>query len=435
MSGWEGTAIIVVAIMASAFFSGSETGLVSVNRIRLRARARMGQPGAGRLTKILDRQEKALSTVLVGNNITVVGGSVVATVMAQAHFASAGPAVATVLMTVLLLIFGEIVPKSYFRARADTAMLYASRPLYGVSIVLKPFVGLASLFTDLLFVMFRKQRKSTFVTREELRLIVRESGREGVLRLWQKRMLEGVFELGSTVVREVMIPLPDVVSISEDASIETLKAQLRSKGHTRFPVYRRRVDEITGLLNVFDVLFSQRRIPPGSSIKSFVRPIPVIPETKRIDILLYELQRERAPMAVIVNEFGACIGIVTVEDIVEEIMGEMTDEHERAELKIRPLEKGVFLLDAKTDIDDINAELELRLPKERYDTVGGLVLKSLGRIPKVGERVTVGKVTFEVLGVHKFGIKTIKVILPKGPREGGVGGTDGDGGSIGKKQP
>jgi CBS domain containing-hemolysin-like protein len=414
MSGWDGAAIILVAILASAFFSGAETGLVSVNRIRLRARARMGQPGAGRLNRILNRQEKALSTVLVGNNITVVGGSVVATAMAQSHFASAGPALATACMTLLLLIFGEIVPKSYFRARADTVMPGASGPLYGVSIVLKPLVGLASYLTDLLFLLLRKQRRSTFVTREELRLIVRESGREGVLRLWQKRMLEGVFEFGSTVVREVMIPLPDVVSMSEDASVETLKAQLRSKGHTRFPVYRGRVDEITGLLNVFDVLFSQRKIPQGSSVKSFVRPIPVFPETKRIDILLYELQRERAPMAVIVNEFGACIGIVTVEDIVEEIMGEMTDEHESAELKIRPLGKGVFLLDAKTDIDDINVELELELPKERYDTVGGLVLKSLGRIPEVGEKVTVGRVTFEVLGVHKFGIKTIKAILPKG---------------------
>jgi CBS domain containing-hemolysin-like protein len=433
VSEWVAVVLITLAVMASAFFSGAETGLVSVNRIRLRARARMGQPGSRRLSKILSKQEKALSTVLVGNNITVVGGSAVATVLAQSHFASAGPALATVVMSALLMVFGEIVPKSYFRARADTIMLRAAQPLYGVFVVLRPVVEATSKFTGLLFMLLRKQRKSTFVTREELRLIVRESGREGVLRLWQKRMLEGVFELGSTVVREVMIPLPDVVSISEDANVETLKALLRSKGHTRFPVYRGRVDEISGLLNVFDVLFSQRRIQPGASVKPFIRPIPVIPETKRIDILLYELQRERAPMAVIVNEFGACIGIVTVEDIVEEITGEMTDEHERAELKIRPLGKGVFLLDAKTDIDDINAELELRLPKERYDTVGGLVLKSLGRIPEVGEKVTVGGVTFEVMGVHKFGIKTIKAILPKSPRSGG--GSDGGGGSVEEKRP
>jgi putative hemolysin len=414
MSGLEGAAIIVVALLASAFFSGSETGMVSVNRIRLRARARMGQPGARRLNRILEKQEKALNTVLVGNNLTVVGGSVVATAIAQNHFAAAGPFVATVLMTILLLIFGEIVPKSYFRARADAVMPRASGPLYAVSIVLKPLVELASFITGFLFLLIRKRRRSTFVTREELRLIVRESGREGVLRLWQKRMLEGVFELGSTVVREVMIPLPDVVSISESAGVETLKAQLRLRGHTRFPVYRGRVDEIVGFINVFDVLFSRGKIRPGASIRPFVRPIPVIPETKRIDLLLYDLQKERAPMAVIVNEFGACIGIVTVEDIVEEITGEMTDEHEEAEIKIRSLGEGVYLLDAKTDIDDINSELELKLPKERYDTVGGLVLKSLGRIPKVGETVTVADVTFEVLGVHKFGIRTIKATLPAG---------------------
>jgi putative hemolysin len=412
MSGWTGLISIAMALLASAFFSGSETGLVSVNRIRLRGRVRMGHSGAAHLARLLDKQEKALSTVLIGNNIAIIWGSAAATVIAGHNLAAGGAAVATGVMTALLLVFGEIIPKSYSRARVDTVMLRASRLLYAMTIVLKPLVELASLFTGLLFLVFRKQRTSTFVTREELRLIVRESGRAGVLRLWQKRMLEGVFDLGSTVVREVMIPLPDVISISEDSSVEALKVVLRSKGHTRYPVYRGRVDEIVGLLNAFDVLFDQRRTPPRASIRPFVRPIPVIPETKRIDVLLYELQRERASMAVIVNEFGACIGIVTVEDIVEEIMGEMTDEHERVAVKIRPLGGGVYLMDAKTDIDDINEELELKLPKERYDTIGGLVLKRLGRIPKPGERVTVGGITFEVMGVHKFGIKTVKAILP-----------------------
>jgi putative hemolysin len=411
---WSGFALVLVAVIASFFFSGSETGLVSVNRIRLRGRVRAGRPGAVDLSRLLESKERTLAAILIGNNIAMVVGSAVATAMAESEFGSAGPAVATAAMTLVFLVFGEMVPKAYFRIKADSLMLYTARPLQIISTVLKPIVALTSVLTRLLFFVMRTERKKHIVTREDVRLILKESGREGVLMDRQREMLEGVIELGSTFVREVMIPLPDVVSISEDSTVREVREILKSKGHTRFPVYRERVDEIIGLLNVFDILFSERRLPSGAPVKPFVRSIPVIPETKRIDILLFELQKERAPMGVIVNEFGACIGIVTVEDIVEEIMGEITDEHEKEELKIRRMGDGSYLIDARTDIDDLNDELELRLPKERYDTIGGLILKRLGRIPKVGEKVKVDGVSFEVMGVHKFGIRTIRAVLPGG---------------------
>jgi len=411
MSDWGGLSLVLVAVIASFFFSGSETGLVTVNRIRLRGRVRAGRSGADDLTKLLEKQERTLTAVLIGNNIAVVVGSAVATVMAESEFGSAGPAIAAVAMTLIFLVFGEMVPKAYFRIKADSVMLFAARPLHIISLILKPLVDLSSVFTRLLFFVMRTERKRHLVTREDVRMILKESGREGVLRSRQREMLEGVIELGSTFVREVMIPLPDVVSISEDSTVGEVRDLLRSKGHTRFPVFRERVDEIIGLLNVFDVLFSERHIPSGAPVRPFVRSLPIIPETKRIDILLFELQKERAPMGLIVNEFGACVGIVTVEDIVEEIMGEITDEHEKAQLRIRRMGDGSYLMDAKTDIDDLNDELDLRLPKERYDTIGGLVLKKLGRIPKVGERVKVQGVTFEVMGVHKFGIRTIRAVF------------------------
>ncbi len=412
---------MTLMVGASAFFSGSETGLVSLNRIRLRGRVRSGHAGAARLSRILERQERALTAILIGNNITVVGSSSLATAFAEQKLGSAGPAVAMVVMTLILLVFGEMVPKAYFRIRADHVMLPAGRPLRILTMVLKPLVDLASILTSLLFIALRTERRKHMVTREDVRLILKESGREGVLRARQQEMLEGVIELRSTFAREVMIPLPDVVSVPEDATVGRLQELLRAKGNTRYPVYRNRVDEIIGMLNVFDVLFSDRRLPPGAPVKPFVRSVPVIPETKRIDVLLFELQKERASMAVVVNEFGACIGIITVEDIVEEIMGEITDEHERARPKIRKLSDGSYLLDAKADIDDINDELDLDLPKERYDTIGGLVLKRLGRIPRVGEKVAVEDMTFEVIGVHKFGIRTIRAAVKKG---GQADGTD-----------
>lgn len=414
MSEWAGIAIIAVAVVASFFFSGSETGLVTVNRIRLRGRVRAGRPGAVDLTKLLEGQERALTAVLIGNNIATVVGSAVATAMAKDKFGSAGPAMATVVMTLVFLVFSEMVPKVYFRIKADSIMLYVARPLQIISLLLKPLVELSSIFMRLFFFAMRAERKKHLITREDVRMILKESGREGILRVRQREMLEGVIELGSTFVREVMIPLPDVVSISEDATIGEVRELLRSKGHTRFPVHRGRVDKIVGLLNVFDVLFKEQRLPSGAPVRPFIRSIPIIPETKRIDVLLFELQKDRAPMGVIVNEFGACIGIVTVEDIVEEIMGEITDEHEKARLKIRRMRDGSYMIDAKTDIDDLNDKLDLRLPKERYDTIGGLVLKRLGRIPNVGERVKVDGVTFEVMGVHKFGIRTVRAVLSGG---------------------
>jgi putative hemolysin len=423
MTEWLALTLMVAAVVASAFFSGSETGLVSTNRIRLKGRVRAGRPGAVQLAALLERQERTLSAILIGNNIAIVGGSAVATAMARERLGPAGPAVATLVMTVVMLVFGEMVPKAYFRIKADGVMLVVARPLRVVCTVLKPLIGLASIFTGVVFLVLRTKRSKHLVTRDDVRLILKESGREGVLRPRQREMLESVIELGSTFVREVMIPMPDVVSIPESATVGEIKELLKVKGHTRYPAFRDRVDEIIGVLNVFDLLFSERHLPPGAPVKRYLRPVPVIPETKRIDVLLFELQKERAPMAVVVNEFGACIGIVTVEDIVEEIMGEITDEHERAQLKIKRMGDGSYIMDAKADIDDINDELDIELPKERYDTIGGLVLKRLGRIPEVGESVVVGDVTFEVLSVHKFGIRTIRAIAP---RSAGGGARESD---------
>ncbi len=423
MAEWLALTLMALAVVASAFFSGSETGLVSANRIRLRGRVRAGRPGAAQLSALLERQERTLSAILIGNNIALVGGSAVATAMARERLGPAGPAVATLVMTTVMLVFGEMVPKAYFRIKADSVMLVAARPLRTVCGILKPLVDLASLFTGIVFLVLRTKKTRQLVTREDVRLILKESGREGVLRPRQREMLESVIELGSTFVREVMIPLPDVVSIPEAATVGEVKELLKAKGHTRYPVYRDRVDEIIAVMNVFDLLFNERQLPAGAPVKRYFRPIPVIPETKRIDVLLFELQKARAPMAVVVNEFGACIGIVSVEDIVEEIMGEITDEHERAQLKIKRISDGSYIMDAKADIDDINDELDIDLPKERYDTIGGLVLKRLGRIPRVGERVVVGDIIFEVLGVHKFGIRTIRAITP---RSGGDGAKESD---------
>lgn len=225
-------------------------------------------------------------------------------------------------------------------------------------------------------------------------------------------MLQSILDFGHTTAREVMVPMPSVVSLDRDASVDMLRALVRRRGYTRIPIFDHRVDRVVGVVHVFDVLLDPDR---GETMEGYMRPVTLVPETKRIDRLMVEMQRRGESMVVVVNEFGSCTGAVTMEDIVEEIMGELADEHEVGVKRIRSLGEGTYIVDALTDIDDLNEELKLDLPKLRYDTLGGLVMRRLGRIPREGERFEIGGVTFEVIEVHPFGVKS--VMLSMGPQE------------------
>jgi CBS domain containing-hemolysin-like protein len=254
--------------------------------------------------------------------------------------------------------------------------------------------------------------RSAFVTRDELRELVRESSSR--LRAGETRMLEAVFDFGHTSAREVMVPLPEVVSLPESATPEDLREIVRSRSFTRVPVYRDRADHLTGVVNVFDVLYDSR---PGPTLKEYVRPLHLVPDTQRIHRILLDLQRRREGMALVVNEFGGCVGVITLSDIVEEIMGELADEHEDAQPALQAFGDG-YILDAGLDVDDLNRALGLSLQKDQFDTVAGLLLKRVGRIPKVGEHIRIGNLDFEILATHQYGIRRLKLRERKGPKEG-----------------
>ncbi|MFH0778185.1 MAG: hemolysin family protein [Candidatus Eisenbacteria bacterium] len=319
-----GLVVIIASVLLSAFFSGCETGVVSVNRIRLRHQVRSGDRRSERLARFLVRQEGVLAATLIGTNVSNVACAAIATAFLASRFGAVAPLLSTLLVTPFLLVFAEVVPKTYFRLRADSVMPVACGPLSVAMAALSPFVKLAILFANILFRLTGTQRRSVFVTREELKSIVVESAEKGALRLRERDMLHGVLDFGRTTVEGIMVPLRDVVSIAEAGTPDELKTLVRGKGHTRALVYRGRPDEIVGFVNVFDVLYSEE---PGEEISRFVRHIAVVPEKKRLDRLLIYMLRNRVPIAVVVDEPGACIGIVTVEDIIEEIMGELADEH------------------------------------------------------------------------------------------------------------
>jgi putative hemolysin len=270
--------------------------------------------------------------------------------------------------------------------------------------------------TSLVFRLFRGRPRSLYTTREEIKLVLEESVENGELRRHEQEMLESTLDYATTIVREVMVPVSEVALLLETAHTRELIALARQLGHTRIPVYRERVDQIVGLVNVFDVLYDKQR---KTFIRPYVRPARLVPDTKGIDELFLEMQRARESLTVVVNEFGACIGIVALEDIIEEIFGELSDEHEDATPEIQKKGPGRFRVSARTDIDDLNDETGLGIYKVGFETVGGYVLHRLGRIPRKGETFSDGDLTVHVIEADRYGVKTVELIWrePENPSE------------------
>ncbi|MBD3161104.1 MAG: DUF21 domain-containing protein [Candidatus Eisenbacteria bacterium] len=401
--------LFLACLVGSALFSGTELSLLVSDRFRIRSLAKARRTAAELTLDILNRRDKVLVTILIASTLVNTAAAALATSVMEGIFSqsAATTTATTILVTVIILVFGEIVPKNVGRAHPESIMMSASRPLFALDLLFLPISSVAGGLVNLVLRAFGG-RRSTIVTREDLKVLVQDvHGETGPLRQ-EKRMLQSILELGQTTAREVMVPMPSVVSIEREASADLFRAILKRRGYTRIPVYERRVDRIVGVVHVFDVLLDP---DPDEGIEPHVREITFVPETKRIDRLMVEMQRRGESMVVVVNEFGSCTGIVTMEDIVEEIMGEIADEHEVGVKRIRALSDGVYIVDGLTDIDDLNEELDLDLPKLRYDTVGGLVMRRLGRIPREGDRFELAEISFEVVEVYPYGVRTVKLTL------------------------
>lgn len=407
--------IILAALSITTFFSAAEMAFIATNRIKLRQRAKTGDPGAVRARRLLQRREQLLVMFLIGQSAMNVLIAAMTTGLLDRWLGRGwlAPLIATVGVSVVVIVGAEIVPKVIGKRQAERLVAARSRLLDFLHHLLMPLTGLIHLYIQgLLHVVGRGRRP--FVTREELKFLVRAAESRDETHRREKRMLESILGFRETVAREIMIPLNRVVTLEKGATSELWRAMVRRHGHTRIPVYEGREDRVIGVLNIFDLLYDPQ---PKAIVDDYVRPAPLVPDSKRIDHLLVELQKTRNPMAVVVDEFGSCRGIVTVEDIVEEIVGEMEDEHEVGYRKIRRLAPRVFVVDGLTDIDDLNQELELELPKGRYDTIGGMVLKRAGRIPRVGESFTLHGLKLEVLDAYPYGVRSLKLTLPPPDRD------------------
>ncbi len=389
------TIILVVSVLGSAFFSGAEIAIITCNRLRMHHLARAGRRSAILVDTFLKNPRKMVTTTLIGTNFFNVATAAVATGLFTVVAPGREALLSILVVTPLILIFGEILPKTIFRQYADGVCLLIAPLLQTIRLLLSPLVWLADgLALRLLRLKVAGSgRNDPFVTREELLLLLGEGEQKGLLRYDGWRMIDRTFRFSETQVESIMVPLVDVIAIEENTTISTALPLITEHGHSRIPVYRDRIDNIVGLLYVFDLL----DVPENETVGDLMHPAYFIPETKRLQELILEMKRGRVHQAVIVDEYGGSAGIITMEDALERIVGEISDEFDRKPVTVSSTTSSWVMLHARTRIAELRRSINIDLPEGEYETLGGYITTTLGRIPEAGELHSFSGWEFEIL--------------------------------------
>ncbi len=410
--------LLAAALLAAAFFSAAEMAFIAANRIRLRHLAEGGHRVAARYLEAFARPEGILSAAKMGVPVTHIVAASVATWGLLPSLGPAAALVVTLVLTPIMLVLGEVIPKAIAQQWATGMVLRLFPPLAWAAWVLGPLTWTGSKIVEGALALVGRPRDHVrhFVSREELKLVLQMEPEESDVTTQEAEMIDKIFSLGETTVREVMVPLVDVVALPETATPEEAIALVRERGHARLPVFRDRVDNMVGLVTAMDLL---RRGAEVESLKTLMRPPYFVPETKRIDDLLREMQKARIQLAVVVDEYGGSVGIVTVEDIVEQIVGEIHDAHEPTPATIERLPDGSYRVAGRVGIVEINEALEWELPTGDYETVSGMILAALHRIPRTGEEFGVGRYHLTVLDADERRIIAVKIAPGRGVETNG----------------
>jgi len=404
---------IALAVLVTALLSAAEMAFIAANRVRLRHLAETGDATAARYLEAFRHPERMLSTAMMGVTIAHIAASSFAT-WALIPIAGGWTAfVVTITLVPVMLVFGEVIPKTAARERA-TALIRRLFPVLELAtMILAPVTwgARALVGAALRAVGLRSATTRQFVSREELKLLLQLEPTEADVTSTEAEMIDKIFELGDTAVREIMVPLVDVAALPEDATPDDAIRLIQERGFSRIPVYADRELNMVGVVTAMDLL---RRGAEASDLKSLMRPATYAPETKRIDELLTEMQKGRVQLAIVVDEYGGAVGIATIEDIVEQIVGEIQDEHDRTPATVERLPDGSYRVAGRERIEDLNDALDWNLPTGDFETVAGLVLATVHRLPRVGEEFQVGRHTFTVLEADERRILTVRITPPSG---------------------
>lgn len=390
--------ILLILLLLSAFFSASETAIFSSNKVKIRHLAEEGNRQAILTRRLLEQPGRSISTILIGNNVVNIGATALATVLAISFFGSSGAGIATAVMSILILVFGEITPKTLAARRAEDYALRISRYIHRLGKILSPLIYVFNLFTNLLLKLLDgSQKEKQFITEEELRMLVNVGEEEGFIDEDEREMIDSIFEFNDTLVREVMVPRIDIDAVNVEETLENVIKLVIKVGHSRIPVYDETVDNIIGVIYAKDLL--QIFFEPGREkigLKKLMRPAYYVPESKKVRDLFAELRKEKIHMAIVLDEYGGTAGLATIEDLIEEIVGDIQDEYDREEQAIVKASDGSFLVDARTPIYEINEVMEMTLSDDEFETISGLVFHNLGRLPYEGQELKIGDLQIKV---------------------------------------
>lgn len=403
--------LLLICIAASAFFSSAETVFISLSKTKVKHLVETGVHAANRVEKITEEPEKLLATVLLCNNLVNVAAASLGTALAVKVWAGdIGILISTIVITIVLLVFAEVTPKTIALRHAERMALLYVYPMGLISRVISPIAAALS-WLGMTFAGGKASVPQTLVSEEEIRSMISVGRDEGTVEIAEAEMLHKVFDFGDRSVREVMTPRPEVIWIEQGTTLADFLGIYADFPHTRFPVYQDNVDNVVGVLSIKDVLMAQANgaLEKKGTVDELVRPVIFVPETKPIAQLFGEMQSEGYNMVMIVDEYGVTTGIVTMEQLVGEIVGEMGDELVKVDKDFEVIDDKTIQIDGGMRVEEANEELGLDLPEGDYDTVAGFLLNLLGHIPHEGEQVRYGGFKLAVTQMRELRIEKILV--------------------------
>ncbi|SHI30010.1 HlyC/CorC family transporter [Clostridium intestinale] len=401
--------VLIFLLLLSAFFSASETALMSLSKIRIRHMVEDGVKGAKLIEKLTEDPNKLLGSILVGNNVVNIGASALATSVAMKTFGESGVGVATAIMTILILIFGEITPKSIAKQRSEGVALKVSSSVNIIVKILRPFVAIFTFISSTVLKLFGGDlnKDQPFITQEELKTMVDVGEEEGVLEEEEKEMIFNVFEFGDIQVKDVMVQRVDIVALGLDSTYDDVIDIIKEEQFSRIPVYNDSIDDIIGIMYVKDLILLNNK--DNFKVQDCIREAYYTFEFKKVTELFKEMKKSRNHMAVVLDEYGGTVGIVTIEDLLEEIVGEIEDEYDELEEEIEVVKEDEYIVDGRIRLDDLSELIGVKMESEEFDSIGGFVIGQLGRIPEPKEEVSYENMRFVVEEIDKNRIKKVRI--------------------------
>jgi putative hemolysin len=387
------TVALVAFVVLAAFFAASEAALISISRLRARSIAERHVKGAENLLLLVEDKNRYLTSILVGNTIVLLASDSLATYVAIKLALPAAAVFSTIFMTIVMLLFGEIIPKTIATTDNERWAMRLSVPMRFFASVLTPIAKAFQFVTEILLRPFGiKRGHHIYITEEDIRTVVNVGAEQRVIEEDEREMIHSIIEFGDTIVREVMTARPAMVAVSVEDSPRRVLDVVIAEGYSKLPVYQESKDDIVGVIHDRELLVA---LAAGSiantSVRSLMRPAVHVPETKKIAELLREMQRDKFSLAIVVDEYGGTAGLVTMEDLLEEIVGEIRDEHDTDEQEpIRMISPIEAVVEAATNIEDVNAKLGTAIPSDDFETIGGYTVGIFGRLPAEGEEIETG---------------------------------------------